>query len=156
MRLICALSIAFALGVTSIPAFADDTAPYQPQVVPPCKVYKTTVGDVCGYLNIEDWKLVLKADAELVHLKIQLRNDGERAALLVLQLAELRKQVETYANSQSILVQRNSDLTKQLLDLDLKYQQERVRPSWGSPLAWTIAGVSTSILAGVLIAGVLN
>jgi hypothetical protein len=91
-----------------------------------------------------------------VHLRIQLKNDGERVALLSLQLTELKKQVEIYANSQSIVVQRNSDLTKQLLDLDLKYQQERVRPSWGSPLAWTIAGVSTSILAGVLIAGVLN
>lgn len=154
MRLIYALSIAFALGVTSTPVFADD--PYQPQVVPPCKVYKTTAGDLCGYLNIEDWKLVLKADAELVHLRIQLRSEAERAALLTLQLTELKGQVATYANSQSILVQRNGDLTKQLLDLDLKYQQERVKPTWGSPIAWTIAAVSTSILAGVLVAGVLN
>jgi hypothetical protein len=111
---------------------------------------------VCGYLNIEDWKLVLKADAELVHARVQLRNEGERIALLTLQLSELKGQVATYANSQSILVQRNGELTKQLLDLDLKYQQERVKPTWGSPLAWTIAGVSTSILAGVLIAGLVN
>ena len=154
MRLICALLIAFALGVMSTPAFADDV--YTPKVVPQCKVYKTAAGDVCGYLNIEDWKLVLKADAELVHDREQLKNEGERATALTLQLTELKGQVATYANSQSILVQQSVALTKQLLDLDLKYQQERVKPSWGSPLAWTIAGVSTSILAGVLIASVLN
>ena len=145
----------FVLGVTSIPAFADDP-PYQPQLVPPCKVYKTSAGDVCGYLNLEDWKTILGIDAELVHDRIQLRSEGERAAALTLQLTELKGQVATYANSQSILVQQNSDLTKQLLDLDLKYQQERVKPSWGSPLAWTIAGVSTSILAGVLLARLVN
>jgi len=99
---------------------------------------------------------VLKVDAELVHSRVQLRNEGERAAALTIQLTELKGQVGTYADSQSILVQRNGDLTKQLLDLDLKYQKERVKPTWGSPLAWTIAGVSTSLLAGVLIAGLLN
>ena len=140
--------------MTSTPALADDV--YAPKVVPSCKVYKTTTGEVCGFLNIEDWKLVLKADAELVHSRIQLKNEGERAALLTLQLTELKGQVATYANSQSILVQQSVALTKQLLDLDLKYQQERVKPTWGSPLAWTIAGVSTSILAGVLIAGLVN
>lgn len=154
MRQIYALSIAFALGLTSTVAFADDV--YAPRVVPPCKVYKTSAGDVCGYLDIEDWKTVLRVDAELVHAREQLKIETELVALLTLQLTELKDQTAVYANSQSILVQRNSDLTKQLLDLDLKYQQERVKPSWGSPVAWTIAGVSTSILAGVLLSGFLN
>ena len=148
------LSIAFVLGLTSSPALADPA--YQPQTLPSCKVYKTPAGDVCGYLDIADWKLVLAADAELVHSRVQLKINADLEATLTLQLTELRGQVTTYAGSQSILVQRNSDLTKQLLDLDLKYQQERVKPGWGSPLAWTIAGVSTSILAGVLISSVLN
>jgi len=140
--------------VTSTPALADPV--YQPQTLPACKVYKTAAGDVCGYLDIEDWKLVLGSDAELVHSRIQLKIDADLTATMNLQLTELKGQVSTYAGSQSILVQRNSDLTKQLLDLDLKYQQERVKPTWGSPVAWTIAGVSTSILAGVLIASLLN
>jgi hypothetical protein len=154
MRLIFALSIAFALGVTSTPAFAEDV--YTPKVVPSCKVYRTAAGEVCGFLDIADWKTVLKVDAEVVHLREQLRIEAERTANLTLQLTELKSQTTVYANSQSILVQRNGDLTKQLLDLDLKYQKERVKPTWGNPLAWTIAGVSTSILAGVLLAGVLN
>jgi hypothetical protein len=111
---------------------------------------------VCGYINLEDWKTVLKVDAEVVHLREQLRIEAERSAALALQLTELKSQVDTYAHSQSILVHRADDLTKKLLDLDLKCQQERVKPSWRSPLAWTIAGVSTSVLAGVLLAGVLN
>jgi len=140
--------------VTSIPAFADDL--YQPQVVPACKVYKTTGGDVCGYLNIEDWKSVLRADAELVHARVRLTKEVERVTLLTLQLAELEGQVAIHASSQSIVVQRNSDLTKQLVDLGLKYQQERAKPSFGSPLAWTLAGVSTSLLAGFLISSLIN
>lgn len=140
--------------MTSTPALADDV--YQPKVIPACKVYKTTAGDVCGYLNIEDWKTVLRVDAEVVHLREQLRIEAERNAALTIQLTELKGQIATYANSQSILVQRNTDLTNQLLDLDLKYQKERAKPSWGSPIAWTIAGVSTSLLAGVLIASALN
>lgn len=144
------LSIVFVLGATSIQARADDV--YKPQIVPTCKVYKTSAGDVCGFLDIEDWKSILKADAELVHSRIQLKNEGDRFATLTLQLTELKGQVDVYANSQSILVQRNTDLSKQLIDLDLKYQQERVKPSWGSPIAWTIAGVSTSILVGFIAA----
>lgn len=109
------------------------------------------VGTVCGYLDIEDWKAVLKADAELVHLREVAKKEVERAANLALQVNSLQSQVATYASSQALLVARTDKLTKDLIALDKKYQDERVKPTWGSPVAWTIAAVSTSILAGVLI-----
>ena len=55
MRLICVLSIAFALGAT--PAFADDPPKYEPKIVPKC----TLAAGVCGY-TLGEWKLVLKAE----------------------------------------------------------------------------------------------
>jgi len=148
MRLIYALSIVFALGVTS--AHADG---YTPQAVPPCTLFQTPAGEVCGYLNIEDWKLVLKADAELVHLRVRVKNDSDRAVVLDLQIAEMHRQNSIYAGSQTILLERNTTLSKQLLDLDLKYQQERVKPAWGSTLAWSVAGVSLAMLVCVIVGG---
>lgn len=142
--------------MTSTPARADGPEVYQPQVVPACKVHKTPEGEVCGYLDIEDWKRVLVVDAEVVSARIQLKNELAKLAAMTTQLTELHGQVDIYASSQALLVQRNSALTTQLLALDWKYQQERVKPRWGSPVAWTLAAVTTSILAGVVIADLLN
>lgn len=149
------LSIAFVLGVTSIPARADDV--YQPKNFPTCKVYKVVgIGEVCGFLDIEDWKKVLAADAELVHAREKLKNEESK----VLNLAELNKllhvEVDAYAASQKLLVERNSKLTQDLIDLDKKYQGERVKPRFGSPVAWTIAGVSAAILVGFVSKSLLD
>lgn len=109
-------------------------------------------GTICGYVNIEDWKAVLEADAELVLRREQAKKEAARAEALDLQVRSLQVQVQTYARTQVVLVERTEKLTLDLIALDKKYQNERVRPSWGSPVAWTIAAVSTSLLAGMLIA----
>jgi hypothetical protein len=152
MRLIYALSIVFVLGVTS-PARADETFPvYQPKVVPPCTVYVIPgVGTVCGFVDVEDWKAILEADAELASKRELLAKEKERSVNLAQQAELLQGQVDTCKKSQGALDERNRKLTKDLIDLDLKYQNERVKPRWGSFLSWTIAAVSTSILAGVLL-----
>jgi hypothetical protein len=142
--------------VTSTRAQADEQ-PYKPAIVPECKSFIVPgVGEVCGFLDVEDWKKVLKADAELVHSRGRLKKEEARAANLMAQVKSLRDQVAVYAETQHALVAQNDKLTKDLIDLDKKYQDERVRPRWGSPVAWTIAAVSTSILAGVLIEGLLD
>ena len=154
MRLTCALSTIFVLGATSTLALAEDV--YRPQVIPPCSVYVTPAGEVCGYLALEDWKAVLRADAELVHARIRLKNDAERLSATGIQLTELRAQVVAFDSSLSALKQRNVDLTKQLVDLDLKYQQERASSGFWSPLPWAIAGITTAVLAGFVLASVAN
>jgi hypothetical protein len=149
MRQIVALSIAFALGTTS-PALADDV--YEPQVVPACTKYTVPgVGTICGYVNVEDWKAVLEADAELVLRREQAKKEAARADAMDLQVRSLQAQVQTYARTQVVLVKRTEKLTVDLVALDKKYQNERVRPAWGSPVAWTLAAVTTSLLAGMLI-----
>lgn len=154
MRLIYVLLIVFALGPT--PAFADDP-PYTPKFVPVCKLYKTVTGiEVCGFDDIEDWKKILVVDVELVHAREQLKNEQAKGVELLKMKALMTTEVEAMAQSQTVLKQANDKLTQQLIDLDKKYQDERVKPRWGSPLAWTLAAASTALLAGVVIALVLN
>lgn len=111
---------------------------------------------MCGFSSLGDWKKILAADAELVHTRTQLKNEKKRTVNLTTQVATLRGQVDVYANTQNALVERNAKLTKDLIDLDKKYQYERAKPRWGSPVAWTVAAVSTSVLAGVLLKNVLD
>lgn len=110
------------------------------------------VGTICGYASIDDWKVVLEADAELVLRREQAKKEAARADALDLQVRSLQAQVQTYARTQVVLVERTEKLTLDLIALDKKYQDERARPSWGSPVAWTLAAVSTSLLAGMLLA----
>jgi hypothetical protein len=154
MKLIVALSIAFALGTTSR-ALADDV--YEPQVVPACTKFTVPgVGIVCGYVDVADWKKVLEADAELVLQRERAKKEGERAAALDLQVKSLQNQVAAYARTQVMLAERTDKLTVDLIALDKKYQNERARPAWGSPVAWTLAAVSSSMLAGMLIADLVD
>jgi len=158
MRLICVLSVVFALGVT--PAYADDLEPaYTPRIVPQCKIPKgpngkditTITGEkVCAF-TLTEWGLVLEADAELYSIRILLVEEKKRTAALELQVNSFREQASVYASNQTLLVNRNTQLTNDLIDLDKKYQIERVKPRWGSPLAWTVAAVSTSVLAGFVV-----
>lgn len=150
MRLICALLIALVLGTT--PAFAD----YEPVHLPQCKLYKTIDGqEVCGY-SLEGWKSALKVDAELVTTKFRLKKETERTGALSQQVTALREQVSVYAESQIVLVDRSNKLTQDIISLDKKYQTERVKPRFGSPVAWTLAAVSTSVLAGFAISSIVD
>ena len=151
MRLICALSIAFVLGAT--PAFADDPPLYEPKLVPKCKLAKVAGGgETCGY-TLGEWKLVLEVDAELVSKRTLLAKEKERTAALTLQVTNLESQVAVYVKSQKLLVDRTHELTTDIIEIDRKYQNERVKPRLGSPLAWTVAAVSTAVLGGFVVKG---
>lgn len=153
MRLICALWIVFALGPT--PASADE--PYEPKVIPPCRLYKTAQGiEVCGYVDLEDYKQVLRVDAELVHLRERLKIEQARTAELLELKGLCLTEVQAIAGSQAILRQHADRLQTQLIDLDKRYQDERVKLRWGSPIAWTIAAVSTAVLVGFVASSALN
>lgn len=144
MKLICVLSIVLALGAT--PAFADDPPKYEPKIIPKCSL----AGDVCGY-TLGEWQLALKVDAELVSKRVLLAKEQARAEALALQVAALKDQTSVYASSQKALVDYSVRCTQARIDLDLKYQKERVKPRLGSPLAWTVTAVSASILAGFVV-----
>lgn len=137
------------------PAAADDQV--RPSNFPNCTKYLIAVGGlVCGYENIEDWKTVLRADAELTDLRERLKSEQQRSALLTEQLDQAVKEAVARAGAESVLKTQNTKLTNDLIALDEKYQKERVKPTWGSPVAWTIAGVSTAMLAGILLIKIVD
>lgn len=137
----------------AIPAWADD---YEPKTFPNCHIYLVNGKTVCGYADINDWKLVLKSDAELVFLRNKVRFMEEYQSNLEAQLRSSGRQLEL-ASQQAILLAGETDrLTEELVALDKKYQDERVKPRWGSWLAWSVAGVSTAALAGILLFSAAN
>ncbi len=124
--------------------------------MPACtKFVVRDVGTICGYADVADWKRVLEVDAELVHQRVVAKQAGERASNLALQVTSLQGQIVTYAKSQELLLARTEKLSVDLIALDKKYQDERVKPRWGSALAWGVAAVASSLLAGVVIAKAL-
>lgn len=114
-------------------------------------MYMADGQSICGYANIEDWKLVLKADAELVLLRSKVRILEQREQQLTVQIQALEDQLDLSARQAGFLGEENARITRELIILDKKYQDERVKPRLGSPLAWSIAGVSTAALVGILL-----
>lgn len=110
---------------------------------------------ICDY-TIERWKLVLKADVELVHLRSKLKKILARSAELSKQVEILQGQIDVHGETRKILVEREAKLTKDLIDLDRKYQLERVKPRWGNPVAWGVAAVSVALLGGYIVNDVLD
>ena len=114
-----------------------------------------SVGEVCGYASLDDYKKVLEADSELFYNREELRLERLRTVDLTKQVGFLQGQVDVLTRTQAVLLEADRKLTNDLIVLDKKYQDERVKPRWGTPVAWGVAGVSLAVLAGVLLAGVL-
>lgn len=151
MRLIYALLTLYVLGVT--PVYADPTEPVS---FPKCKLVGSQDGvAICGY-TLDEYKLVLKADVELRMIRNVLAYERENIVLLTQQVTDIKSQLDLCIAGKSALSSRSEELTVQLIELDKKYQDARVRMSLESPIAWTIAAVSTSILAGVIVFEVIN
>jgi hypothetical protein len=120
--------------------------------MPKCDVYTLKSGaEICGFEASVWFGKVLTVDAQLVHEKKQLKNEKARSAELAKQVEILQVNMGLHGETRKLLVERDALITKQLIDLDKKYQEERVKPRWGNPLAWTAAAVATAILAGFVI-----
>jgi len=132
------------------PAFANPPPP-RAKNIPECKLVTTKDGrELCAY-ELDEWVAVLKADALISHQYVILGKLEERVEILEEQKIDFQKQIAALTSNEALLIERNNKITQDLIDLDKKYQEERVRPRWGSPLAWTAAAVSTAVLAGFLI-----
>jgi hypothetical protein len=117
------------------------------QIIPHCEMRQIGNEIICDY-TIERWKEVLKADVELVYLRGRVKKEQQRSAELTLQNSALQGQVDAHEDTKGILVERNDKLVKDILDIDKKYQLERVKPRWGSPVAWTVAATAAALLIG--------
>lgn len=158
MKLTCVLSAVLSLGLILSSAWAEPNKPKPatPENFPSCRLVTLDDGfQACAYINLDDWKLVLAADRELTFHKLLDEKFDEKIDNLTLQIASLEGQVDSLESVQVLLADRNEELTRQLIECDRKLQDERSKPRWGNTLAWTVAGASTSVLFGVVLAGVL-
>ena len=149
-------SIAFAL-VTFLAASSVGAEPYRPKIAPECKVYPLADGrEVCGYIvkladgteTMDEWQAVLRVDAELVVRRKDAQLQAKREVELQGQIGDLRAALEACGTGTAALKDRNAELTKQLIERDRLYQNERVKPRWGGALAWGSAAVMAAALVG--------
>lgn len=146
MRLICVLLTVFVLGAT--PAYADDpTPPPDVELVTDCEMIPHEGKDYCG-LTLEQWKRILKTNTGYISKTRLLRYERLKTSSLENQKTALQISLEALADSQKVLTERVDKLTVELIATDKKYQQERVKPRLGDPLAWTVAAAAVSVLVG--------
>lgn len=144
----------FALGMVPTLVWADSLTVYEPTYIPKCTVFVLADGrEICGFEASVWFSEVLTVDADLVHAKSQLKNEKALSSELALQIEVLGGQIVIHEETEELLTSRMTLLDERLVALDKKYQHERAKPHWGSVTAWTVAAVSSTILAGFLIKG---
>jgi hypothetical protein len=137
---------------------------YRPQVIPICTVYETKSGkEICGYEykgladpSDEDWNKVLAADSELVMVREGLKKEREMTSNLEGQVVLLRDQVKIIGDSQSLIIAERSRLSRDLLEMNRKYENCRAKPSIGSPIAWGLALIGFSLAGGMALSRVID
>jgi len=150
------LGISF-LAPKTASAEDDVYAGYKPRVVPECLVYKTKTGkEVCGYATIEEVRALYAADAELHGARAKLLNLDLKIKVQAEQVADLRLAVSEFRSAIEVIDARSAKLTKDLLETDLKYQKERVKPRFGNALPWGVAGVASALLVGFVARSVVE
>lgn len=149
MRLICVLLTVFVLGVT--PAFAEDDVKLEVEVltVNDCEMIPHKGKDLCG-LTLDEWKRVLQTNRTLEHKNKLLYAEHQKSFLLEQQGILLKQQLEASQANEQLLIVHTKKLTTDIIALDKKYQNERVKFRLGDKWAWTVSAVSASILLGVL------
>ncbi len=141
------------LGLIFLAASSAHADPpvYRPAVIPECKVYTLKDGrEVCGWLTEDEVKTAYRADAELVQCREQLDTHSERIESLNLQLGATTTALIAERRSTEVLKERNTELTADLIEMNRKYENERVKPRWGSPIAWTTAAILGAGLLGFI------
>jgi hypothetical protein len=144
MKQICVLSIVFALGAT--PVFADQG----PQHLRKCELVEAKDGrDVCAY-TLEDWKHALKVDRLVTRQERVLELQKKKIEFLESQKSDFQAQLKALSDNERILIDHNNKLTNDLIKLDKKYQEERVKPRWGTTFSWGAAAAAVAVLGGYI------
>jgi len=124
-------------------------------------VYALPDGDeVCGW-KLSDGgedkvKLAYEADAELVSRR-------KLAAAETIKIESLETQVDQYAvalgaeeDTSKVLQKRVDKLFDDLIKCNLKLENEKAKPRFGTPLAWGTSAVLGAILLGFVGASVID
>lgn len=152
------LWIAFVLGATSRPTLADPAAPgepYRTQIIPTCERYVLLAGgEVCGYRDLEQWKALARADAELVLCRATEPQVLAAVDALSAEAAALKSALDHESRALGIALADRTRLREELLAKDKELQDERVKPRiGGSRVPWVIAaGLAVALGTTVTVA----
>ena len=127
-----------------------DPATYAPSAIPPCTVFSTVGGFICGYRTIDEVRSLYLADVDLAELRALVPILRRQLAAS----AESHRAAAARADAESVaraaLEGRRAALVTAYLDLDRRYQSERVRPRIGGRWGWTVAAALGVTLLAVV------
>jgi hypothetical protein len=121
-----------------------------------CRVVELRPGEKGCVYNLEEVKQLFLADSELATLRAVAPLRLQQVDELKLAVAAETKRADSFNNINLRLQGRVDDLTRERLVCDQDLQNERAKPRFGNPLAWSIAGVAVALAAGVLLANTLR
>lgn len=134
--------ICLVMALLLAPQKTASADPGQTEPLPQCVVFETTAGiEVCGYTSIIDVRAIARADVELVFLRGKVKALQSKSHNLAGQIRELGGALEAQRGATKIARSRNTSLATQLVETDLKWQRERVKPriSIGG-IWWAVVG----------------
>jgi len=137
-------------------AIAEDDVKREVEMLTECPNLIEDDGVEFCRLTLDDWKKVLATNAVLTNKTRLLHYEGIRSQELENQKTALQNSLEAMANSQKILADRVDKVTADLIATDKKYQNERVKPRLGSPLAWTITAAAVALTTGFVVKDALD
>lgn len=153
------LSTRLAVSLCAICLWAGSAGadPVVPQIVPQCEVFGLEDGRrVCGWIvleadgteTLEQWREVLRADAELAMRRDQDAARDAKVVELEGQVEDLRAAAAAAARALEVLRTRNAELTAIAIKTDRSLQECQVRPRWGTTLSWGTAATAAALLLG--------
>ena len=152
-----ALVVALVAGLAGLAGLAGiargdepDPATYAPQALPPCRSFALAGEEACAYRTIEEVRALYLADVELV----ERRATEPLLRRQIAALTEAHRQAAARADAEAVaraaLEERRAVLVTSYLDLDRRYQAERVRPRIGGRWGWTVAAALGATLLVVV------
>lgn len=119
------------------------------------KFPKGVAKDIDGYrhqcLNFDEFTLLLEFEANMVECEMETDLKTEKIELLDLQVTELKLVTDLQKLTVDAMKVENERLFGLWKDENKKRHLAENKPHWGSWVGWTVAGVSTAVLAGFII-----
>lgn len=138
-------AILSAVFLASSTSFAEPK--YIPRIIPKCKVVQ---GVGCVY-NLKQVKKLYEIDTELEALRVTYTKCALITGLKDEVIEDYREMASLSGKNTKLFRDRNRELTKQLLDLDRKYQYERAKLRIGNPVLWTVVAIVSASFVGYVV-----
>jgi len=125
---------------------------YVPTVIPSCTIMNIKPGEKGCVYSLEQVKELYKADAELSAARKEIPLLQQKEALQRSVISKMDEQLKLSLLNVKLFKDRNQELTEKLISTDKELQYEKVKPRWGSYIAWGTVAIVASAFTGYIIA----